>query len=48
MNACHYANMSTVIPPIKKAMKKECLKKHIMVFLEARYLGTQQLTMKNA
>ena len=27
---------------------KPRLKKHIMVFLEARYRGIQQLTMKNA
>jgi len=27
---------------------RKCIKKHIMVFLETRYLGIQQLTMKNA
>ena len=40
--------MNATIVTNKKAMKKECRKKHIMGFLEARYFGIQQLTMKNA
>jgi hypothetical protein len=45
-----YLNIVIYIHQLKqqKAEIEKCVKKHIMVFLEARYRGVQQSTMKNA